>query len=116
MNVTSITIQWDRVNCIDRNGPAKLYRVLYYPTADPSQSDVKAAFDTGDRERMFSISRLPPRTSYTFEVSAINNLPNQALNGPAVNITARTTAPQGKLDVYRVKTIGEITGFPCVMI
>ena len=90
--MSSITIQWDRVNCRDRNGHINGYSVIYYPTGtDQRGPDARASIIAGTNKRMFGINGLPPLTSYTFEVDAIN-----FQWGPAVIITANTTAPQGK--------------------
>ena len=96
VNVTNITIRWDRVNCRDRNGHTDSYRVVFYPTLSTDTSDRVARTVVGveDNQRMFSVTGLPPRTSYTFEVQASN--PNIDASGPPANITVNTTAPQGK--------------------
>ena len=88
-----MTIKWDRVNCQHRNGHISGYKVLYYPTANPSERAAKKVFGTGDHQRMFSISGLPPFTSYTFQVSALSHHLDSDWLGPPVNITASTTAP-----------------------
>ena len=95
MNVTSITIRWDRIDCQERNGHTDSYRVVSYPVSDPSvRADALTILGTGDDNRIFSISGLPPCTNYTFEVQASN--PNVGLHGPPAFYTANTTAPQGK--------------------
>lgn len=96
--MTNITIKWDRVDCRDRNGRIEGYNVIYYPTANPIASERygKTIPGTGDHQRMLSIIGLPPLTSYTFEVSALNPVLYGDWWGPAVNITASTTAPQSK--------------------
>ena len=48
---------------------------------------------TEDTDRMLSITGLPPRTSYTFEVQASN--PTIDVRGSPVFYTASTTTPQG---------------------
>ena len=93
VNVTNITIQWDRVDCQERNGRTDGYRLVYYPTSNPSDQVARILGGSED-ERIFSITSLPPRTSYAFEVQAIN--PNIDVRGPPAFYTASTTAPQGK--------------------
>ena len=93
-NVTNITIQWDRVNCRDRNGHTDSYRVVSYPTLSPNDQVARTVVGTEDNRRMFSITGLPPRTNYTFEVQASN--PNIDMSGSAAVYTESTTAPQGK--------------------
>ena len=95
VNVTGITIRWDRVDCQQRNGHTDSYRLIYYPTSDPSvRTDAVTIIGTGDDDRIFSISGLPPLTNYTFEIQASN--PNVDMRGPPAFYTASTTAPQGK--------------------
>jgi hypothetical protein len=96
VNVTGITIRWDRVDCQERNGHTDSYRIVYYPTlsSDPSDRVAWTLVGTEDNDRRFSITGLPPRTNYTFEVQASN--PIYDVRGPPVFYTASTTAPQGK--------------------
>ena len=94
VDVTNITIQWDRVNCVDRNGRIDGYVVFFYPTSNPSEDDVRAVSGTGDSDRMSSRTGLPPRTSYTFEVEASNPLIRNP--GAIATITVSTTVPQSK--------------------
>ena len=97
VDVTNITIQWDRVDCQDRNGRIDSYVVMYYPTSDPSESTRRAATvsGTGDSDRMFNLPGLPPRTSYTFQVEANNPLIRDP--GAVATINVSTTAPQSKI-------------------
>ena len=94
VNVTGITIRWDRVNCLERNGHIDAYRVVYYPSSDPSDQVVRTVVGTEYNDRVFSVNGLPPRTSYTFEVQASN--PNIDMRGPPAFYIANTTAPQGR--------------------
>ena len=74
VDVTNVTIQWDRVNCVERNGPIDSYVVYHYPTSNPSDRDCQTISGTGDSNRKFILPGLPPQTSYTLEIEA-NNLP-----------------------------------------
>ena len=94
VNVTGITIQWDHVDCQERNGHTDGYRVVSYPTLSSNDRVARTSIGTGDNDRTFSITGLPPRTNYTFEVQASN--PNIDVRGPPAFYTASTTAPQGK--------------------
>ena len=99
VNVTNITIRWDRVDCQERNGHTDAYRLVYYPVSDPSvRTNVLTIVGTEVNNRMFSISGLPPRMSYTFEIQASN--PNIDMRGPPAFYTANTTVPQGKKKCY----------------
>ena len=99
VNVTNIIIRWDRVDCQERNGHTDSYRLIYYPVSDPSvRSNAITILGTGVDDRIFSVSGLPPRTNYTFEVQASN--PNVGLRGPPAFYTANTTVPQGKMQAH----------------
>ena len=95
VSVTNITIQWDRVNCQERNGGTDAYRVVYYPTSNYNERMARFVPGTNDNERMFSVTELPPHTNYTFEVQASNTL--DQISGIAANLTVSTTVPQCEL-------------------
>ena len=95
MNVTNITIQWDRVNCLERNGRIDSYVVIYYPTSNPSGIQARTISGVGDSDRIFSLPGLPPQTSYTFEVEAGNPLIRDP--GAIATINVSTAAPQSKV-------------------
>ena len=103
MNVSSITIQWDRVDCRERNGRIDGYRIVYYPIlcSSPNNQVAWTLNGTRDTDRVFSINGVPPRTSYTFEVQALNNYIN--MRGPSALYTANTTAPQGRLNYFNME-------------
>ena len=92
VNITNITIEWDRVNCVEHNGRIRNYDVFFYPTSNPSDRDVETVLE--DSDRAFSITALPPQTSYTFEVEANNPLVRDP--GAIATITVSTTEPQGE--------------------
>ena len=95
MNVTGISIRWDRVHCQERNGRIDGYRVVYYPTLSSDNDQIaRTIAGTEGSDRMFSITGLPPRTNYTFEVQALNFF--LAMHSVPVVYTTSTTAPQGK--------------------
>ena len=101
VSVANITIQWDRVNCQERNGPTDSYRVVYYPTSNSSERHAQTVAGTRDGDRMFSVSGLPPRTSYTFEVQASNPIIN--VHGAPATVTVSTTPPQSKKTIIIMK-------------
>ena len=94
VNVTNITIQWDRVDCQERNGDVESYRIVYYPTLDPGDRSARTVAGTGDSDRIFTFTGLPPRTSYTFEVQASN--PGLDVRGARATFTISTSAPQSE--------------------
>ena len=64
----------------------------YYqsPTSTAKEVNISGVLDN---DRMFTIARLNPRTSYMIEVMAVNE-ENQL--GPSADINVATTIPQGK--------------------
>ena len=94
VSVTNITIQWDRVDCQDRNGPTGGYRVLYYSTSNFNVRGAEIVPGTGNSDRIFNVTGLPPRTNYTFEVQASNAVLD--VRGAAAAITVSTSVPQSE--------------------
>ena len=82
------------MDCQERNGLTDSYRVVYYPTSDPGSRSARTVAGTGDNNRMFTVTGLPPRTSYTFEVQASNV--ELDVRGTPTTLTVSTTAPQGR--------------------
>ena len=93
VNVTNITIQWDRVDCQQRNGRTDSYTVVHFPTSD-SYYGRYARTVSGVSDRMFTVTGLPPRTSYMFQVRASN--PVLDVRGEVANLTVNTSTPQGE--------------------
>ena len=91
--VSSITISWDRVNCLQRNSEITGYRVIYRRTGvtDPLLEASLVGTETADR--VFTATGLLPRTNYTFNVMAVNS--NSEV-GPPATISAITATPEGK--------------------
>ena len=82
------------MNCQERNGNTDSYRVVYYPTEDPDDRSAQTVAGTGDSNRMFTVTGLPPRTSYTFEVQASNS--GLDVRGKPATLTVSTSDPQSK--------------------
>ena len=59
-NSTSVTIQWDRVECIERNSEITGYRVSYGSVVETVSM------------RQYTASGLVPRTEYTFQVLPVS--------------------------------------------
>ena len=100
VDVTNITIQWDRVDCLQRNGGIHSYRVVYYPTSNPSDRNARFATISGvtDANTMLSVTGLPPRTNYMFQVQAFNyNI--LVVRGEDANLTVNTSTPQGESEL-----------------
>ena len=68
---SSITVQWGRVSCIDRNSEITGYTVRYGQTGSTTL-DMPVS-GTSDNDRTFTASGLISSTSYTFEVAAVSS-------------------------------------------
>ena len=69
---SSITVQWGRVSCIDRNSEITGYTVRYGQTGSTT-TVMESVSGTSDSDRMFTASGLIPRTNYTFEIAAVSS-------------------------------------------
>ena len=69
---SSITVQWGRVSCIDRNSEVTGYTVRYGQTGCTT-TVMESVSATGDSDRIFTASGLIPRTSYTFQMAAVSS-------------------------------------------
>ena len=92
VKLSSVTIQWSRVDCLKRNSEITGYRVGYHqsPTSTVKEVNISGVMDS---DRMFTITGLNPRTSYMIEVMAMNR---EKLLGPPANIDVQTTIPKSE--------------------
>ncbi len=95
---TSISIMWETVPCAGRNAEITQYTVFYNPTSDPSDRISGSVMDTSNR--VFTASKLIPRTEYTIEVypDHIDFTDRIFLTGVSpATITMTTGVPQGSV-------------------
>ncbi len=71
MGVTTISIEWNEVECAERNGDITSYSVRYGPSSTPS-SDRSVETTSDPNSRTFSVGGREIGTSYSFEVAAVN--------------------------------------------
>jgi len=69
---TSITIAWDAINCVDRNGNIIGYEVHYVPSPSRGTGSVVVA-RTGDAGNVLTIDGLTPSTCHFIQVAAVNS-------------------------------------------
>ena len=67
---SSITVQWGRVGCINRNSEITGYTVRYGQTGSTT---TVMELVSGTSDSMFTASGLIPRTNYTFVVAAVSS-------------------------------------------
>jgi hypothetical protein len=96
---TNITIMWGRVDCVQRNSEITGYGITFGRTGGSIvvrqllEENMVAVNGTGPGDRTFTATGLLPRTSYTFNVRAVNG---QGEVGPAASIMENTEMPEGK--------------------
>ena len=84
MTSRSITVTWDTIECIERNGILTGYTVVFQ---EPGWANVSS--NTVDRT--FSATELTPFTNYTFQVAGVNDVGT----GPFTDIITITTDEGG---------------------
>ncbi len=85
---STITIQWDRVACIDKNSEIMGYRVTFGPTSTSARTTETV---TGTDMREYTASGLIPRTQYMFTVTPFS----ASDDGESADVTRETTLPTG---------------------
>ncbi len=77
----SITVTWDTITCIERNGIITSYTVEFGPSGNPTMR-------TGITELTFTASTngLTPFTNYTFQVAGVNSV-NTGMYSNIISIT-----------------------------
>ena len=90
VTVNSITVLWEEVPCLHRNGEITGYILV----ANTSGEVVKHVYVYADDSREATISGLNPNSNYTVDVAAVNS----AGIGPSASINVETP---GENMVYR---------------
>ena len=80
VNLLNITVQWQEVDCRQRNGYISSYLLIYTVYGE--------TVEILTNDTMFTAVGLQPRTNYTFTVKASHY-------GPPTSITVETAASQG---------------------
>ena len=83
VSTSSITFQWDPVDCIHRNGDITGYLVRYGVEGDEGMRQTESTSATEH-----TITRVEPSTTYSIQVAAVNS----AGNGVYSNQLSITTA------------------------
>jgi hypothetical protein len=91
VNFTNITIEWNPVECSQRNGEIDGYRLIYYTSS--YISDNESILINGSNTNTFTIVGLQPRVDYTITLGAVGG--NYTLFGKESNITVQTLVPPG---------------------
>ena len=87
------------MECQLRHGDINSYKITYITVTESGNimaiNTTVIVNGTGDSERIFTAVGLQPRTTYRFEVRAINSALTNSLSMPAV-IRDTTLVPSGK--------------------
>ena len=89
VSLTSITVMWQRGDCLLRNGDSRHYSVRY---REAGSSTIIATATISVNDRTYTASSLYPRTSYTFEVALVNEVGT----GPYSTTDIFTSTPTSK--------------------
>ena len=100
--LSNITVQWDKVSCLERNGPIGNYAIIV--TGPYWASPEEPLHYTTNR--VYTVLDLQPRNTYTVTVRAVSS-DNFSDIGPSASLIANTTTPLGK--VYVASLIARIT-------
>ena len=94
MYSTNISVQWERVNCRDRNSEISHYALSYSLANGSEENQIeKNVLGVGDIDRMYNITRLQPLSVYTVSIAAVNT---NGERGPNTSITVSTDSPESK--------------------
>ena len=90
-DTTSITIEWNQVDCVDRNGPEVGYNIRYGLTSSSSR---EIAYVPASGSRTLTVEGLRIRSAYVFEVALVTHkyYRPKAYSSP---VTATTAIPSG---------------------
>ena len=88
VSLTSVTLSWDPINCIQQNSIIHRYTVYYQKSLGEGNRNESITLMT-----TATIDGLDPRTKYEFEVHGIND---NGQTGPSVRLNVTTSAPTGR--------------------
>ena len=88
---TNVTIEWDPVECSQRNGEIDGYRLIYYPTMN--SGDNESILIDGSNTNTYTVVGLQPRVGYTLVLGAVSG--NYTLFGPVSSRMVQTSVPPG---------------------
>ena len=84
MTSSSITVQWEMVPCIHRNGDITGYSVQY--TGGGSTQTIAASGDSNGGT--YEITGLEPSTTYSIQVAGVNSIDTGVYSEPRDQLTS----------------------------
>ena len=100
VNSTAITLEWDQVNCVNRNSRITGYNVtsLFVLTDHDSTTIVYDHELLGSSNMTFTLGGLVPRSNYTFSVSALGTVSMYNVEpGPNQTVIVETLVYTGSI-------------------
>ena len=103
---TNISVQWERVNCRDRNSEISHYALSYSLSNESKENQREVnVLGVGDTDRMYNITRLQPHSVYTVSIATVNT---NGERGPNTSINVSTDAPESKNNMIGIKLFHEL--------
>jgi hypothetical protein len=104
VNLTSVTILWNPINCIEQNSIIHGYIVYYWKSLQDSFRNELVNIST--MATTAAINNLDPCTKYEFEVQGIND---NGRKGPSERLNVTTSTPTGKAVIDKISTANHST-------
>ena len=89
--LSNITMQWDEVSCLERNGPIGNYTIAVTGPYHWMSTEGPLHYTTN---RVYTVLDLQPHTTYTVTVRAVSS-DKFSHSGPYASLTASTKTPLG---------------------
>ena len=70
---TSVTISWNNVKCVHRNGLITHYTITYSPMDSTDQITDRVNITDPNNGGSYTVSGLQPSTNYVFRIAAVND-------------------------------------------
>ena len=89
MNCSTIAVQWESVECINRNGEITGYTVRYAVQGNRSTQTVTVSGGGATQTIIFGLT---PSTNYSIEVAAVNNVGTGVYSNVIFHLTQGTSS------------------------
>ena len=90
VNITTVSISWNPINCSQQNSLIRNYTVYYRKRF--GFETLRKSVNISAPVTSATIDYLDPHTEYVFEVQAVNE---NALRGPSTTLNVTTSIPEG---------------------
>ena len=90
VNITSVSLSWDPINCSLQNSIIRNYTVYYWKKF--GSEAINKSVNISVPVTSATIDYLDPHTEYVFDVQAVNG---NGLRGPSTTLNVTTRVPEG---------------------